>query len=71
MSQTEVTINYSDIKIRALRSVLKQQDTTLEQEITREIYDLYCKHVPPEVRRFIQQMEYSESGVPLVRANPK
>ena len=67
MSQTEVTVKYSEIKIRMLDFALMREGTTIRQELTNNIYQLYQKYVPTHVQEFVNQMEEEEAKRP---ANP-
>ncbi len=65
IKKEEVKIKYPSARIKALRSVLKKKNTTLEAEMLDCLYQLYKKHVNAGVREFIEEMEESEE--PAIR----
>lgn len=63
----EIKLKYPEARVRALNSVLAKKNTTLETELSDQLYQLYKKNVKPEVREFIEEMEDSEERVTFKR----
>lgn len=60
IKMTEIKLKYPSARIKALISVLKKKDKTLEDELNILLEQLYKKNVKPEVRHFIEEMESEE-----------
>ena len=53
MKKTNITINFDDEKLSALKMYLGQKNTTVEKELAKALDVLYGKTVPAGVREFI------------------
>ena len=60
VKQKEIKIKYPEARVRA--------NTTLEVEIMESLNQIYKKHVKPEVREFIEELEGDE---PVVSKKPR
>ncbi len=54
MKKTNVTISFDEEKLTALRLYMEQKDLQLEDELTKAVESFYGKHVPANVREFIE-----------------
>ena len=54
MKKTNVTISFDEEKLTALRLYMEQKDLQLEDELTKAMEGFYGKHVPSNVREFIE-----------------
>ena len=54
MKKTNVTISFDEEKLTALRLYMEQKDLQLEDELTKAMEGFYGKHVPANVREFIE-----------------
>lgn len=66
--QKEIKIKYPEARVRAINSNLAKKNTTLEVEIMESLNQIYKKHVKPEVREFIEELEGDE---PVVSKKPR
>lgn len=57
----EIKLKYPSERLRALRSVLRKKNTTLEIELMECLFNFYKKNVKQEVRDFIEEMEEDET----------
>lgn len=62
-----ITISFDDEKLIALQTYLEQKDSTVENELTSALEQIYTKHVPVAVREYIGM----KAGVPPIPAVPK
>ena len=67
MKKTNVTISFDEDKLTALRLYMEQKDLQLEDELTKAMEGFYGKHVPSNVREFIE-MRSGEPADPAPRA---
>lgn len=67
MKKTNVTISFDEEKLTALRLYMEQKDLQLEDELTKAMEGFYGKHVPANVREFIE-MRSGEPADPAPRA---
>lgn len=67
MKKTNVTISFDEEKLSALRLYMEQKDLQLEDELTKAVEGFYGKHVPANVREFIE-MRSGEPADPAPRA---
>ena len=67
MKKTNVTISFDEDKLTALRLYMEQKDLQLEDELTKAMEGFYGKHVPANVREFIE-MRSGEPADPAPRA---
>ena len=67
MKQTNVTISFDEEKLTALRLYMEQKDLQLEDELTKAVESFYGKHVPTNVREFIE-MRSGDTSDPTPRA---
>lgn len=67
MKKTNVTISFDEEKLTALRLYMEQKDLQLEDELTKAMEGFYGKHVPSNVREFIE-MRSGEPADPAPRA---
>ena len=67
MKKTNVTISFDEEKLTALRLYMEQKDLQLEDELTKAMEGFYGKHVPANVREFIE-MRSGEPADPVPRA---
>ena len=67
-TQKEIKIKYPEARVRAINSNLAKKNTTLEVEIMESLNQIYKKHVKPEVREFIEELEGDE---PVVSKKPR
>lgn len=67
MKKTNVTISFDEEKLAALRLYMEQKDLQLEDELTKAVEGFYGKHVPANVREFIE-MRSGEPADPAPRA---
>lgn len=67
MKKPNVTISFDEEKLAALRLYMEQKDLQLEDELTKAMEGFYGKHVPSNVREFIE-MRSGEPGEPAPRA---
>ena len=63
--QKEIKIKYPEARVRAINS---NKNTTIEVEIMESLNQIYKKHVKPEVREFIEELEGDE---PVVSKKPR
>ena len=63
--QKEIKIKYPEARVRAINS---KKNTTIEVEIMESLNQIYKKHVKPEVREFIEELEGDE---PVVSKKPR
>ena len=63
VKQKEIKIKYPEARVRAINS-----NTTIEVEIMESLNQIYKKHVKPEVREFIEELEGDE---PVVSKKPR
>ena len=68
VKQKEIKIKYPEARVRAINSNLAKKNTTLEVEIMESLNQIYKKHVKPEVREFIEELEGDE---PVVSKKPR
>ncbi len=61
MKKTTVEFVYETDKVKALKLYLEQRGASLEEELCKATEVLYQKHVPTDVRKFI---EMSDDGKP-------
>lgn len=61
--QKEIKIKYPEARVRAINSNLAKKNTTIEVEIMEILNQIYKKHVKPEVREFIEELEGDETVV--------
>ena len=66
MKKTNVTISFDEEKLTALRLYMEQKDLQLEDELTKAMEGFYGKHVPANVREFIE-MRSGEPADPAPR----
>lgn len=66
MKKTNVTISFDEEKLTALRLYMEQKDLQLEDELTKAMEGFYGKHVPSNVREFIE-MRSGEPADPAPR----
>ena len=66
--QKEIKIKYPEARVRAINSNLAKKNTTIEVEIMESLNQIYKKHVKPEVREFIEELEGDE---PFVSKKPR
>ncbi|WP_333574880.1 DUF3846 domain-containing protein [Faecalibacillus intestinalis] len=66
--QKEIKIKYPEARVRAINSNLAKKNTTIEVEIMESLNQIYKKHVKPEVREFIEELEGDE---PVVSKKPR
>ena len=64
----EIKIKYPEARVRAINSNLAKKNTTIEVEIMESLNQIYKKHVKPEVREFIEELEGDE---PVVSKKPR
>lgn len=67
MKKTNVTISFDEEKLTALRLYMEQKDLQLEDELTKAVENFYSKHVPANVREFIE-MRSGDTSDPAPRA---
>ena len=67
MKKTNVTISFDEKKLTALRLYMEQKDLQLEDELTKAMEGFYGKHVPSNVRDFIE-MRSSEPADPATQS---
>ena len=67
MKKTNVTISFDEEKLTALRLYMEQKDLQLEDELTKAVESFYGKHVPTNVREFIE-MRSGDTSDPTPRA---
>ena len=70
MKKTNVTISFDEEKLTALRLYMEQKDLQLEDELTKAMEGFYGKHVPANVREFIE-MRSGEPADPAAQAGEK
>ena len=63
VKQKEIKIKYPEARVRAINSNLAKKNTTIEVEIMESLNQIYKKHVKPEVREFIEELEGDEPVV--------
>ena len=68
VKQKEIKIKYPEARVRAINSNLAKKNTTIEVEIMESLNQIYKKHVKPEVREFIEELEGDE---PVVSKKPR
>lgn len=57
MRKTTVEFIYETDKVKALKIYLEQRGTSLEEELCKATEALYQKHVPNDVRKFIEMSD--------------
>lgn len=57
MRKTTVEFTYETDKVKALKIYLEQRGTSLEEELCKATEALYQKHVPTDVRKFIEMSD--------------
>ena len=65
MKKVTVTVPYDDEKLSAIKLFLSKKSIDLEKELTACMDGLFKKHVPPEVRSYL---ELKDGGAPLAPA---
>lgn len=63
MKKTNVTISFDEEKLTALRLYMEQKDLQLEDELTKAMEGFYGKHVPANVREFIEMRSGSTAAI--------
>ena len=53
MKKTNLTISYDEEKLSTIMLYMEQKETSLETELCRAVDALYTKHVPVNVREFL------------------
>lgn len=64
MKKTNVTISFDEEKLTALRLYMEQKDLQLEDELVKSIETFYGKHVPANVREFIEMRSGDAAETP-------
>jgi hypothetical protein len=57
MKPTKIEFTFDNAKLEAINLFLKDQDSTLNDELDRFMDKLYEDHVPQQVREFIEKKE--------------
>ncbi len=56
MKQTAVTVKYDTEKLRAIQKYLVKKEIDLQGELAEQLDRLYEKHVPNQVREFLEDI---------------
>lgn len=54
MKKTNITVLYDETKYKTLLPYLRKKNISLNDELSRTMDNLYAKHVPSQVREFIE-----------------
>lgn len=54
MKKANINLSFDEEKLTALRLYMEQKDLLLEDELVKSIETFYGKHVPANVREFIE-----------------
>lgn len=54
MKKANINLSFDEEKLAALRLYMEQKDLQLEDELVKSIETFYGKHVPANVREFIE-----------------
>ena len=60
MKKVNITLGYDDEKLSAIKMYMEQKNTDLLDELVKAIDNMYTKHVPTNVRDFIEMREKSK-----------
>lgn len=73
MKKATLTITFDADKLTAIRRYMGKKDATLDAELDDIMQKLYEKHVPPQVREYIEFDTADDTAVPekLKRPAPK
>ncbi len=73
MKKTNVTISFDEEKLTALRLYMGQKELQLENELLKAMEGFYGKHVPANVREFIEMCsdDISEHVPKVKRPKPE
>lgn len=63
MKTVNVSIEFDEHKVKALKIYLEKKETTVEEQMKKALESLYEKSVPAGVRDFLS-MSYEESAKP-------
>jgi hypothetical protein len=62
MNDTELTVQFPDEKLDALRYFLDKKQSTVEDELRDHLDKTYEKVVPPQVREFVENYNQQEAA---------
>lgn len=54
MSITEISMEFDEAKLKALRYYISKKETTVEDELQKHLEKLYDKNVPIHVKEYVQ-----------------
>lgn len=60
MKQSNFTIQVDDEKLSALKRYMERKNMSLDRELVKAFEKLYARHVPSQVREYIEDMEGAE-----------
>lgn len=73
LKKTNISISFDEEKLTALRLYMEQKDLQLEDELVKAVENFYGKHVPANVREFIDMRsgELAEPAPKIRRPRPE
>jgi hypothetical protein len=70
MKKVSVTIQYNEEKLNALRLFLSQKNLDLDNELSGFIEKLFSRHVPQNVRDYLELRDGVEPAKPPQKPSP-
>lgn len=67
MKTVNVSIEFDEYKVKALKIYLEKKDTTVEEQMKKALEYLYEKNVPAGVRDFLT-LSYEDTDKPVKKA---
>lgn len=64
MKKANISLSFDEEKLAALRLYMEQKDLQLEDELVKSIETFYGKHVPANVREFIEMRSGDPAETP-------
>ena len=67
MKKTNITIQYDDEKLRAIRIYSEKKGSSVEDELADCLHKMYEKHVPKDAREYIELVSGDVAAKPRAR----
>lgn len=64
MKKASINLSFDEEKLTALRLYMEQKDLQLEDELVKSVENFYGKHVPANVREFIEMRSGDTAETP-------
>lgn len=68
MKKTNITIQYDDEKLRAIRIYSEKKGSSVEDELADCLHKMYEKHVPKDAREYIELVSGEAATKPRARS---